>query len=284
MYAQSITTLYNQRKNITENLKILTKIIKLNTNDVSLVKKITTNSNNQNAIKPRDLQSNQTIQQRLKKEFESIDGYEFAVKRGEILDEGKVISNEDAGRMLLTFDLNEPWNSHQKSQIFDEYYSKIFGRPEVNAQRIILVYEILSVVEEQLDQIDHKQYAYYSATKYFLLYVISQIMQKDEVGKAVYTNKLKIVLNSKDLNEFKRIITDIFRNNIIVDLNYFLKDEKNSTFDYKKVSKNTTELQSLCMELLKDYEKDLKRAKAKSISEQWKAFKEQDLAKNSDVY
>ena len=60
--AQSISTLYNQRKNITRDLKILTKIIKLNTNDVSLVKKITTNSNNQNAIKPRDLQSNQTIQ------------------------------------------------------------------------------------------------------------------------------------------------------------------------------------------------------------------------------
>lgn len=275
--AQSISTLYNQRKNITENLKILTKIIKLNTNDIGLVKKITTNSNNQNAIKPRDLQSNQTIQQRLKKEFESIDGYEFAVKRGEILDEGKVISNEDAGRMLLTFDLNEPWNSHQKSQIFDEYYSKIFGRPEVNAQRIILIYEILSVVEEQLDQIYHKQYAYYSATKYFLLYVISQIMQQDEVGKAIYTNKLNIVSDSKDLNEFKKIITDILRNNIIVDLNYFLKDEKNSAFDYKKVSKNTTELQSLCMELLKDYEKDLKRAKAKSISEQWKASKTENI-------
>lgn len=271
--AQSISTLYNQRKNITENLKILTKIIKLNTKDVGLVKKITTNSNNQNAIKPRDLQSNQTIQQRLKKEFESINGYEFAIKRGEILDEGKVISNEDAGRMLLTFDQNEPWNSHQKSQIFDEYYSKIFGRPEVNAQRIILVYEILSVVEEQLNQIDNKQYAYYSATKYFLLYVISKIMQEDKVGKAVYKNQLNIVSDPKDLNEFKRIITDILRNNIIVDLNYFLKSEKNSAFDYKKVSKNTAELQSLCMELLKDYEKDLKRAKTKSISEQWKAFK-----------
>jgi len=271
--AQSISTLYNQRKSITRDLKILTKIIKLNTNDVSLVKKITTNSNNQNAIKPRDLQSNQTIQQRLKKEFESINGYEFAVKRGEILDEGKVISNEDAGRMLLTFDLNEPWNSHQKSQIFDEYYSKIFGRPEVNAKRIILVYEILSVVEDQLDQITHKQYAYYSATKYFLLYIISKIMQEDKVGKDIYKNKLDIVTNSKDLSEFKRIIADILKNNIIVDLNYFLKDEKNAAFDYKKVSKNTTELQSLSMELLKDYEKDLKRAKAKSISEQWKAFK-----------
>ena len=270
--AQSISTLYNQRKNITDNLKILTKIIRLNTSDVGLVKKITTNSNNQNAIKPRDLQSNQNIQQRLKKEFESIDGYEFAVKRGEVLDDGKVISNEDAGRMLLAFDLNEPWNSHQKAQIFDEYYSKIFARPEVNAQRIILVYEILSVVEEQLDQIEHKQYAYYSATKYFLLHTISKIMQEDNVGKSIFTNKLDIVSHPKDLSEFKRIIVDLLGNNIIVDLNYFLKREENAAFDYKKVSKNTNDLQSLCAELLRDYEEDLKRAKTKSISEQWKIF------------
>lgn len=273
--AQSISTLYNQRKNITDNLKILTKIIRLNTSDVGLVKKITTNSNNQNAIKPRDLQSNQNIQQRLKKEFESIDGYEFAVKRGEVLDDGKVISNEDAGRMLLAFDLNEPWNSHQKAQIFDEYYSKIFARPEVNAQRIILVYEILSVVEEQLDQIEHKQYAYYSATKYFLLHTISKIMQEDNVGKSIFTNKLDIVSHPKDLSEFKRIIVDLLGNNVIVDLNYFLKREENAAFDYKKVSKNTNDLQSLCAELLKDYEKDLKRAKTKSISEQWKILKGQ---------
>ena len=219
--AQSISTLYNQRKDITENLKILTKIIKLNTQDISLVKQITTNSNNQNAIKARDLQSNQTIQQRLKKEFESIDGYKFEVKRGDILDEGKVISNEDAGRMLLTFDLNEPWNSHQKAQIFDEYYSKIFGRPGVNAQRIIFVYEILCVIENHLNQIDNKPYAYYSATKYFLLYVISKIMQEDQTGKDIYTSKLDIVSNSQDLVEFKNIVSDILKNNVIVDLNYF---------------------------------------------------------------
>lgn len=271
--AQSISTLYNQRKDITENLKILTKIIKLNTQDISLVKQITTNSNNQNAIKARDLQSNQTIQQRLKKEFESIDGYEFAVKRGEILDEGKVISNEDAGRMLLTFDLNEPWNSHQKAQIFDEYYSKIFGRPGVNAQRIIFVYEILCVIEDHLDQIDNKPYAYYSATKYFLLYVVSKIMQEDQLGKDIYTNKLDVVSNSEDLVEFKNIVSDILKNNVIVDLNYFLKEEQASAFDYKKVSKNTSELQDLATKLLKDYEKDVKRAKTKSISEQWNAFK-----------
>lgn len=272
--AQSISTLYSQRKSITRDLKIITKIIKLNTSDVSLVKKITTNSNNQNAIKPRDLQSNQTIQQRLKKEFESISGYEFAVKRGDILDEGTVISNEDAGRMLLAFDLNEPWNAHQKAQIFDEYYSKIFGRPEVNAKRIILVYEILCIIEDQLDQINHKQYAYYSATKYFLLHIISKIMQEDKVGKGIYKNKIDVVSDAINLSEFKRIITDILKNNIIVDLNYFLKDEKNAAFDYKKVSKNTADLQGLSSELLKDYEKDLKREKAESISKQWEEFKD----------
>jgi type IV secretory pathway protease TraF len=272
--AQSISTLYSQRKYITENLKILTKIIKLNTEDVSLVKKITTNSNNQNAIKPRDLQSNQTIQQRLKKEFESIDGYEFAVKRGEILDDGKVISNEDAGRMLLSFDLHEPWNSHQKSQIFDEYYSRIFGRPEVSANRIILVYEILSVVEEQLDKIDDKPCAYYSATKYFLLYTISMIMQSDEIGKSICQGKKNVVSNTIEFNQFKRIITDMLKNNIIVEFNYFLKDKANAPFDYKKVFKNTTQLQEVSMLLQKDYEKDLNRGKATSMSEQWRTLDE----------
>jgi hypothetical protein len=161
--------------------------------------------------------------------------------------------------MLLTFDLNEPWNSHQKSQIFDEFYSKIFGRKEVNAQRIILVYEILSVVESQLDQIDNKQYAYYSATKYFLLYVISKIMQEDEIGKKIYTGKIDIISSHEDLNEFKNILTNILKTNVIVDLNYFLKEERKTPFDYKKVSKNTSELQGLCNELLKEYEKDIKR-------------------------
>jgi hypothetical protein len=175
--------------------------------------------------------------------------------------------------MLLTFDLGEPWNSHQKAQIFDEYYSKIFGRPGVNAQRIILVYEILCVVDEHLDQIDNKPYAYYSATKYFLLYVISKIMQEDQIGRDIYTNKLNVVSNSSDLVEFRNIVSDILKNNVIVDLNYFLKEDKALVFDYKKVSKNTSELQELATKLLKDYEKDVKRAKTKSIAEQWNAFR-----------
>lgn len=271
--AQSITTLYNNKTKITENLKIITKIIKLNTQDIELIKQITTNSNNQNAIKPRDLKSNQTIQQRLQKEFKDINGYEFGIKKGEDFKEGKVISNEDAGRMLLAFDLKEPWNCHQKSQIFDEYYSKIFGRPLVKAQRIILIYEIMSVVDEHLQEIENKQYAYYSATRYFLLYVISRIMEADEIGKDIYRNRLDIVSNPDELNEFKIIIADILKNNIIVDLNYFLKEESNSSFDYKKVSKNASELQKLTEQLLKDYVKDLKRGKANSISEQWNIFK-----------
>ena len=85
---------------------------------------------------------------------------------------------------------------------------------------------------------------------------------------------LDVVSDAINLSEFKRIITDILKNKIIVDLNYFLKDEKNAAFDYKKVSKNTADLQGLSSELLKDYEKDLKREKAESISKQWEEFKD----------
>ena len=77
--------------------------------------------------------------------------------------------------------------------------------------------------------------------------------------------------------EFKNIVSDILKNNVIVDLNYFLKEEKASIFDYKKASKNTSELQDLATKLLKDYEKDVKRAKTRSSSEQWNAFKNQNM-------
>ena len=46
-------------------------------------------------------------------------------------------------------------------------------------------------------------------------------MQEDQTGKDIYTSKLDIVSNSQDLVEFKNIVSDILKNNVIVDLNYF---------------------------------------------------------------
>lgn len=97
--AQSISTFKQAESYLSDDLRVIAKIIELS--DAELAKAITINSNNQNAIKPRDLKSANEIQVRLRAEFEKLYGnrYVFEIKRGQVLvDEAEVISNEEAGR------------------------------------------------------------------------------------------------------------------------------------------------------------------------------------------
>lgn len=69
--AQSLSTLYEKRSVVTEDLRLLARVIKLDpTSDLATM--ITRNSNNQNAIGPRDLQSNSVIQKRLQEDFRKV--------------------------------------------------------------------------------------------------------------------------------------------------------------------------------------------------------------------
>ncbi len=66
--AQSLTSLLAEKAKISDDLKILVKLIEVK-GDIALSERITRNSNNQNAIKARDLKSNHNIQQRIKPAF-----------------------------------------------------------------------------------------------------------------------------------------------------------------------------------------------------------------------
>ena len=69
--AQSITSLYTAEASITDELRVLTKVVAVKGNS-TLAEKITYNSNNQNAIKARDLRSNHPTQARLRKKYEEL--------------------------------------------------------------------------------------------------------------------------------------------------------------------------------------------------------------------
>ena len=117
--AQSLTSFFANKSKLSENLRVLVRVIKVKNEE--LAKQITHNSNNQNAIRPRDLRSNHTIMVRLQKEMSSLPGnYFFEIKRGEIAPVGAtVITNDEIGRTLLAFDLREPWSAHQIYKVFD---------------------------------------------------------------------------------------------------------------------------------------------------------------------
>jgi hypothetical protein len=259
--AQSLTSFYDNKSKLTDDLRVLVRIVVVK--DETLARTITENSNNQNAIKPRDLRSNHSIMIRLQKEMDAQPGnYFFEIKRGEKSPTGStVITNDVIGRALLSFDIREPWSAHQIYKVFDEKYSVIFGRPEVTADRIVFVHDLLRVVDKALPGVKNRPMASYTLTRYFLLYVLSRILRDNEVSRphvadpATLEGPMRVELIEKCAEILKTVV---------VDLNY----ESNTTdFDYKSILKSHKQASELADRMLASYEKDVARGKAASFSE-----------------
>jgi hypothetical protein len=265
--AQSLSALYRKRASLSSDLKILTRIIEIQ--DPELALKITHNSNNQNAIKPRDLRSNSLLQVRLSKEFDSFGGkqYGFEIKRGQTPKTAEVISNEWAGRLLLAYDLQEPWVCHQPYKIFDELYEKIFGRPSVTAKRIVMIFEIMKVIEHKLSSIENKLFAHYSLTRFFILYIVSQILQQDTIGKALYQDPTIVIDKSNGLASLRTCMGKVV-DDIIVDINAEAK-ELGETFDYKNILKSPAQVKGLAEKVIGTYTKLIARGRIDAFSQDW---------------
>lgn len=266
--AQSLSALYRKRNALSSDLRIVTRIIEIK-DDAALASKITHNSNNQNAIKPRDLKSNTAIQLRLKREMEVIPGthWELEIKRGQHAKGGELISNELAGRLLLAYDLAEPWACHQAYKIFDELFERVFGRPEVTAKRIIVVYEIMRIIWNNLGKIEHKLLANYSLKSYFLLFVISRIFQQSTKGKEIYKNPEKAFDLSCGIDTICHCVGEILKE-VIVDLNAEVK-EAGDTFDYKNLLKSPREVKALAEKILATHLKLVSRGRVNSLDKEW---------------
>jgi hypothetical protein len=260
--AQSLTSFHANKAKLSENLRVLVRVIKVKNEE--LAKRITHNSNNQNAIRPRDLRSNHAIMLRLQKEMSTVAGdYFFEIKRGEVAPAGAtVITNDQIGRALLAFDLQEPWSAHQIYKVFDEKYAVIFGRPEVDAARVVFLHKLLAIVDAAVPGLKNKPMGSYTLTRYFLLYVLSRILREKAASRAVVVSPCS--LNEAQMQEFWAKCGEILKT-VVVDLSY---ESSGSEFDYKSVFKSPNQSGDLAAKILASYEKDVARDKAESF-EDW---------------
>ena len=261
--AQSISTFYREKDNLTADLRVFVKVISLR--DDVLARKITINSNNQNAIKPRDLRSNHDLMLRLKAEFDDLaSNYVFEIKRGEKFDpKQEVISNEEAGRLLLAFDLNEPYSCHQIYKVFDDKYADIFGRPEVDAYQIMFCYEILKHIENKMSGLKNSQMANYKLTRYLVVNIIGHILRSFEPTKEILADKAKLKIDANRnaiLDKLPELLDDL-----VVDFNYEV-DEEAESFDYKKDFKSPEKVKSWRDRLMKSFEKEVKKGRTVDFS------------------
>ena len=247
--AQSLSVLYRGREQITEDLRLVVKIVEI-VEDDSLATEITHASNNQNAIKPRDLRSTNLLQTRLQAEFEAIDfeDYRYHIKRGQE-EEGKPISNEEAGRLLLAFDVREPWSCHQIYKVFDEKYSEIFGRPIVNAWRIILLTKIMSRIEAALENIGNQAIQRYRLTRYFLLYAVAKVLDEDQGARPVFDDPEALLSDQVKCHRVLDAMEGIARR-LCIDLRFELVEE-DPTLDYKAVLKSPVQVPNMEAKLRK---------------------------------
>lgn len=260
--AQSLTSFYANKAKLSDGLRVLVRVVKVQ--DEELARTITHNSNNQNAIRPRDLRSNHAIMLRLQKEMESeLGNYFFEIKRGEVAPDGStIITNDEIGRALLAFDLREPWLAHQIYKVFDEKYADIFGRPEVTAARAIFLHKLLVVVDTAVPSLKNKPMGSYTLTRYFMLYVLSRILRDKDASKAVVVDPSS--LTEAQMTDFLAKCGEILKT-VVVDLTYEAADAE---FDYKSVFKSPNQSVDLADKIIASYEKDVAREKAESF-EDW---------------
>lgn len=257
--AQSLTSFYNEKSKLTDDLRVLVRVIEVQ--DEALSRIITENSNNQNGIRPRDLRSNHAIMLRLQKEIRDVfsGDYFFEIKRGETSPSGStVITNDEIGRALLAFDLQEPWSAHQIYKVFDEKYAQIFGRPEVGAVRAVMMHRLLAVVDTALPNVKNRQMASYTLTRYFLLYTLSRILRSGEAKPYVVDPTL---LDARGMDSLLCVCSEIMKT-VVVDLNY---ESISNDFDYKSILKSPKQSMTLGDTMISSYEKDVARDKAASF-------------------
>ncbi|NJL55366.1 hypothetical protein HC928_09405, partial [bacterium] len=112
----------------------------------------------------------------------------YRIKRGEKTVKSQEIDNELAARLLLAFDIKESWTCHQSYKLFDELHTTIFNRPQVNADRIVAVSDVFGVVVDRLQRVNNRLLATYTLTKFFLLYLIREAIEGDDLGKQFIQN------------------------------------------------------------------------------------------------
>ncbi len=265
---QSLTALYEKRRDITDDLRVLTKLIQMDPTS-KLSEMVTRYSNNQNGVRPRDFMANNPSQIRLQRDLQLnfTDAYALEIKRGEIVGRGTKISNEDAGLYLMAFDLKEPWATHRKYLVFEDKHASLFARPEVNADRIVLCQVIAEAITDSSSQIENSLFAKYTITKYFFLYLIRLIIEKEELGDTLLLEPNIFIRNSEDRAHFKICIGKIIGDTII-DLNAEI-NEYGTDFDYRGKLRDSEWVKQLAKKLVSERQKLVARGRIPSFRIEW---------------
>lgn len=237
--AQTTYALYEAYKNgnLKDDVEILIKVIE--TNDKNLTESITLYTNSQNAIRLRDLCSNDEIQLKIQKILLDSYRYFYERKRGEVdslypttgakrklLGEHyktKVINNENAAQAFLAMYLDKPAQAKsEKGRIFMKdkagFYDDIFNKnDDILAEKILMSWKLLKYIEKYKKEYNKKykgaedlpeterneiyKYDFLLHSEYFMLNIFKDLLKHEGFDINMKKDDLLTIISKIDNND-----------------------------------------------------------------------------------
>ena len=150
--AQTTGALGNVEASSLGDARVLARFVKCD--DAAVIREITRYNNSQNKIEPADFRSNDSVQERLRREFEELGDVRYSgARRGGVADVIKrpgenMIPSSTAAQALAAFHRDPDLAYNQKSRIWesDQMYGRYFS-DNTSAQHVLFSYSLLKAVE-----------------------------------------------------------------------------------------------------------------------------------------
>lgn len=274
---QSLSTLHTRSADITDELKILTKVILISPKN-ALAAKITDHTNRQNGVSGRDLASNNEVQMRLQNEVHTKYKGEihYRIARGEHPEwEGsRVVENTEMGRILMAFDLKTPESCHQQYKLFDpKLHGELFARPAVDAHRIVALADIDAVIRKELTAMNDRSFAAYSLTPYLFLYLLRDTLEEKECEGAEFVQDPSKYLGAANgrarLRKSIAPTITVLVNVVAAELKR--RADLGTPFDYKKDLKSKAAIKDMRSKVVPQYQTARNLGYVQSFQKQWEA-------------
>lgn len=254
---QSLITLHENSDSLTDELKLLVKIVETGRDEVADL--ITYRSNNQNAVTLRDQRSSDPVMRDLQSSVADKFGDHFAIQTrvGEQLDAKTVMENTLAAQLLLAAYLREPWSAVRKVRLFDQDFRRIFNRT-VTADRLYLLSLINDAVVGRRSDLRADLRASFASVRFTLIYLVSEVLRLSAAGDDLLDSPERWLRGEED-----KVVAalDHIAREVIDSVNYHVKDEltRDEEYDPKVAFKSKSGVSRLESDVVRDARRQAER-------------------------
>ena len=180
---QSMLTLHHAEKAISDQLKVLVKIVELPSADSDLSDTITYRANNQNAVNMRDQRSTDPIQLDLQRHVADTFGGKFAyvIKTGADTVGVESLDNTLAAQLIVAVYRERPWAAVRKVRLFDEDYHDVF-KADVSAHSLRLLYLMNSAVDAARDDLEGELRSSFASVRFTIAALVADVLRMSPFG------------------------------------------------------------------------------------------------------